>query len=616
MSHTGPIANERLRVKTAVMRADQLLAQGVDEEYEAEMEESRYFIVPESAEPGAIRLANLQHQIQAKAMKRLDDRENEKEEQRQKALLASGATRYSRLRKNAGPAKGSAQHRYQRLLELRHEAKIKLALRNEKKESGEEDFLRKQRLMLIKRNKDLIEQLTKPKRLEGVKPIGVANEEVWRRRKKNNMRSDELEQEDEDPAMAQFPLPKGRRLEKAQQRHETSLQAMEPEKAWWQVTRNGIAMDIRDVTPKSRELHKNIEMPWSEWKKKGRLSGKNRRLYGRSGVPDIFNGEYDLEPALQEEDKDASDWWLNFALGALAETKTATAAAEVAENVGKGRKFDSFVKKAERKIFHKYKQQIVRQSMLHESTKLQAYSPEKAVDDLYGDYDPDYYGLSPSPSASPRGRRGMKPETTLDETLRELEMPFEASANASRKFAWHSESSDSEDGDEAEATMSYRDDVSQPPFSQSRRLHRRNRPSRQELHSSMRMHRSGRRRPRQDGEDSMQMTWQERVPSVVAIVEIFRYPTEAVLGKAAAGGVPNVGLPGRNSESLRLPGSRNDGENPKLYLTEGKMGDRFDSRGRGRLLPSSAREDISTGRSDKTSISSKSNEKRIALCFA
>ena len=41
-----PIANERLRVKTAVMRADQLLAQGVDEEYEAEMEESRYFIVP------------------------------------------------------------------------------------------------------------------------------------------------------------------------------------------------------------------------------------------------------------------------------------------------------------------------------------------------------------------------------------------------------------------------------------------------------------------------------------------------------------------------------------------------------------------------------------------
>ena len=46
MSHTGPIANERLRVKTAVMRADQLLAQGVDEEYEAEMEESRYFIVP------------------------------------------------------------------------------------------------------------------------------------------------------------------------------------------------------------------------------------------------------------------------------------------------------------------------------------------------------------------------------------------------------------------------------------------------------------------------------------------------------------------------------------------------------------------------------------------
>ena len=59
--------------------------------------------------------------------------------------------------------------------------------------------------------------------------------------------------------------------------------------------------------------------------------------------------------------------------------------------------------------------------------------------------------------------------------------------------------------------------------------------------------------------------------------------------------------------SLRLPGSRNDGENPKVYLTEGKMGDRFDSRGGGLLLPSSAREDISTGRSDKTSTSSKNN---------
>ena len=63
--------------------------------------------------------------------------------------------------------------------------------------------------MLIKRNKDLIEQLTKPKRLDDVKPIGVANEEVWRRRKKNNLKNDELEQEDEDPSHGPISVAKG-----------------------------------------------------------------------------------------------------------------------------------------------------------------------------------------------------------------------------------------------------------------------------------------------------------------------------------------------------------------------------------------------------------------------
>ena len=190
-------------------------------------------------------------------------------------------------------------------------------------------------------------------------------------------------------------------------------------------------------------------------------------------------------------------------------------------------------------------------------------------------------------------------------------MPFEASVNASRKFAWQSESSDSEDGDEAEGTMSYRDDVSQPPFSQSRRLHRRNRPSRQELHSSMRMQRSGRRRPRQDDEDSMQMTWQERGSERRSNRGDFSVSYRSSVGKSSGRRRSNRGSgSGRISESLRLPGSRNDGENPKLYLTEGKMGDRFDSRGGGLLLPSSAREDISTGRSDKTSTSSKSNGKK------
>ena len=55
------------------------------------------------------------------------------------------------------------------------------------------------------------------------------------------------------------------------------------------------------------------------------------------------------------------------------------------------------------------------------------------------------------------------------------------------------------------------------------------------------------------------------------------------------------------SESLKLPGSRGDGNNPRLYLTEGKMGDKYDSRGGRQLLPSSAREDApSTNRTEDT----------------
>ena len=108
----------------------------------------------------------------------------------------------------------------------------------------------------------------------------------------------------------------------------------------------------------------------------------------------------------------------------------------------------------------------------------------------------------------------------------------------------------------------------------------------------------------------MQMTWQERGSERRSNRGDFSVSYRSSVGKSSGRRRSKRGSPGRISESLRLPGSRNDGENPKLYLTEGKMGDRFDSRGGGLLLPSSAREDISTGRSDKTSISGKSNEKK------
>ena len=140
---------------------------------------------------------------------------------------------------------------------------------------------------------------------------------------------------DEDPALKKYPIPKGPRLEFARKRHETTLGAMQLNKPWWRVVREGREFDVRDLSR---------PQPWSKWK----------------------NPTSSSESALEKEDVDVSDWWFNYALGALAGSKSAIAASEVAENVNKGLKFESLVERTERKLFRKYRNQILRQTLEHQ----------------------------------------------------------------------------------------------------------------------------------------------------------------------------------------------------------------------------------------------------------
>ena len=403
----GPVGKERLRVISAVIHAEQKLAAGIDEELELEAEEGRYFVPAPPQEPGAIRLANLQHTIQSKTADKMEKHEREKEDECAKIMSnAAGLTprRRARLRQKAGAERGSAQQRYQKLLELRYKAKSAAMERQEAKMSGHDDYHRRERALLLKRTDDLLEKLTNPTELENVWPSDGTHVKPGA-----HIRSDDLMDADEDPALKKYPIPKGARLEYARKRHETTLGAMQLNKPWWRVVREGREFDVRDLSR---------PQPWSQWKNPTSAS----------------------ESALEKEDVDVSDWWFNYALGALAGSKTAIAASEVAENVNKGLKFETLVERTERKLFRKYRNQILRQTLEHQYSSAESPSYDRATDDAY-------YGLSPSPGASPRMRR-VGEINGLDETLRELEMPFEASEKASRNLARRStldQDSDSEE---------------------------------------------------------------------------------------------------------------------------------------------------------------------------
>ncbi len=419
----GPVGRERLRVATAVIRAEQQIAVGIDEELQMEAEEGREYTAPHPSEPGAIRLANLQHQIQLKTIQRLEERDKQKENERAKALENAGnltPRRRSRLRQQLGATKGSAQERYQKLLELRQRAKIQSTTRLEVTMSGEEYERRRERSLLVKRSQELLDKLTTTKELKSATPSSMQLTDTG-----GNVGNEDAN----DPLLSPFPLPKGPRLERARKRHETTLGAMQIEKPWWRVVRNGNEADVRELARPN---------PWSQWKN---VQHRDKNDFLAPAVSKV-------EPALGEKDVETSDWWLNYALGALAGSKAATAAVEVAENVNKGHSFDTFVDRAERKIFNIHRNQILKQALENDRQAL----PNGSIlaDDLSID---DRYLLGQSPGSSPENRGKYD---ALSETLRELEMPFEASEMASHRLAWNSDLDDSDVSESEDTSTSDR----------------------------------------------------------------------------------------------------------------------------------------------------------------
>ena len=153
-----------------------------------------------------------------------------------------------------------------------------------------------------------------------------------------------------------LPVPEGVHLEKVRVAHLQSLAVLRQGEDWWRAVRHGEERDIRTCADPTA--------PWEGWKNASRLLDKSTLLYGRSKPPKepvqpdrgaspsaaaaaqrrvgttsprgtsgttADNKKWFIEPALSEESQDRSDWWLNYALGALAESSEAESAIKEAQ---------------------------------------------------------------------------------------------------------------------------------------------------------------------------------------------------------------------------------------------------------------------------------------------
>ena len=106
------------------------------------------------------------------------------------------------------------------------------------------------------------------------------------------------------------------------------------------------------------------------WKKPERLLG-GQSLYGRASKPKSDASSpgssprkaWFVEPALGDKSRGLSDWWLNYALGALAESSEAERAIEEAEQSGmmSGKSFMEVLERQTLKIVDHYKTQMSRE---------------------------------------------------------------------------------------------------------------------------------------------------------------------------------------------------------------------------------------------------------------
>ena len=325
---TGPIASERVRIRERAAKVEALIAQGrfrQNSEFPTTVQVDNKPM--KLREPGAIRLTDLQQRMVAKSQKRQEDQESKDEQNRQDLLSATESLsprHRAKMRRSMGQKKSKAQQRYQRLLQARHRASELLQDRQARQSYGIDARALQERQLLLKQVRALREKLLDPPSLETAR----------------KMCASKSEQEIDEQV---FPIPEGAQLERTRVSHLQSLAVLRADKEWWRAVRQGEEKDIRMCMDK--------QPCWAGWKDPDRLlNGKS--LYGRASAP-VENGvgggnmrrrtptklgsprkDWFIEPALGQESRALSDWWLNYALGALAESSEAERAIAEASEVG------------------------------------------------------------------------------------------------------------------------------------------------------------------------------------------------------------------------------------------------------------------------------------------
>jgi Ca2+-binding EF-hand superfamily protein len=340
---TGPIASERVRIRERAADVEALIAQGRFRQQTDFPSTIKVDPKPlKQREPGAIRLTDLQQRMVAKSQKRQEEEDNVEEKSRQELLQATESLsprHRAKMRRSMGQKKSKAQQRYTRLLSARHRASELLQHRHARQSYGIDERALAERQLLIKQTRALREKLLNPESLQAMRT-----------------RFTESEALDIDQIL---PIPAGPALEKTRVAHLQSLAVLRADKEWWRAVRKGEERDIRTCMDK--------EPCWTGWKNPERLlSGKS--LYGRSAPPpDSSNNgstsprkDWFVEPALGAPSRDLSDWWLNYALGALAESSEAERAIEEASSAAMtGKSFSDVLERQTSKIVDYYKQQMI-----------------------------------------------------------------------------------------------------------------------------------------------------------------------------------------------------------------------------------------------------------------
>ena len=330
--------------------------------------------------PGAIRLTDLQQRMVAKSQKRQEEEESAEEKKRTELLVATEAMsprHRSKLRRALGKGKSAAQKRYQRLLQLRHKASALLSMRQARQAHGIDARALEERRRLVQQTRALRQKLLEPDSLEEMRGKCAGKSELL-------IDADIL------------PVPEGVHLEAARVAHLQALAVMRQGKEWWRAVRKGDERDIRSCF--------DPEPCWEGWKNASRLLDKSTFLYGRTAPPsansagaeavaaalspgsaarmrnerrlgggrggnntatsgtDPYTGKkWFVEPALGGQSRELSDWWLNYALGALAESSEAEVAIQEAREATKqgSKPFSAVLDRQTRKIVDHYRQQIM-----------------------------------------------------------------------------------------------------------------------------------------------------------------------------------------------------------------------------------------------------------------